>query len=160
MLFRNAYSARPLCSPRRASILRGLSPARIGVTAPNCHVAAVQLEKRLAKGDANAKALVADSITRLKTDYLTLPEVLRDAGWRTAHFGKWHPGAERYSQLQHGFESDLPHTPGPGPGGGNGYFAPWSFWKGESKPGDNIEDRMADEAVKFIGGGILKCSRH
>ncbi len=150
MLFRNAYSASPLCSPTRASILTGLSPARIGITAPNCHVAEVQLEKRLVKGNANAKVLVADSITRLKTDYLTLPEVLRDAGWRTAHFGKWHLGAEPYSPLQHGFESDLPHTPGPGPGGGNGYFAPWSFWKGEGKPGDNIEDRMADEAVKFI----------
>ncbi len=148
MLFRNAYSASPLCSPTRASILTGLHPARIGITAPNCHVAEVQLEKRLAKN--GAKVLVADSITRLKTDYLTLPEVLRDGGWRTGHLGKWHLGAEPYSPLQHGFESDLPHTPGPGPGGGNGYFAPWQFWKGEGQPGDHIEDRMAEEAEKFI----------
>ena len=94
--------------------------------------------------------LAAESITRLKTDYVTLPEVLRDAGWRTGHLGKWHLGAEPYSPLQHGFESDLPHTPGPGPGGGNGYFAPRQFWKGEGKPGDHIEDRMAEEAEKFI----------
>ncbi len=148
MLFRNAYSASPLCSPTRASLLTGLHPARIGITAPNCHVAEVQLEKRLSKG--GGKVLNADSITRLKTDYLTLPEVLRDAGWRTGHLGKWHLGPEPYSPLQHGFESDLPHTSGPGPGGGNGYFAPWQFWKGEGKPGDHIEDRMAEEAEKFI----------
>ena len=150
MKFTNAYSASPLCSPTRASILTGLSPARIGITAPNCHLPEIMLEKRLAKGNPKTKVLTADSITRLKTDYLTLPEVLRDAGWRTAHFGKWHLGAEPYSPLQHGFEIDLPHTPGPGPGGGNGYFAPWAFWKNQGKPGDHIEDRMAEEAVKFL----------
>ena len=150
MKFTNAYSASPLCSPTRASILTGLAPARIGITAPVCHMPNVMLEKRLAAGGANGRVLNADSITRLKTDYLTLPEALRDSGWRTGHLGKWHLGSEPYSPLQHGFESDLPHTPGPGPGGRNGYFAPWQFWPGEGRPGDHIEDRMAEEAEKFI----------
>ncbi len=150
MLFRNAYSASPLCSPTRASILTGLAPARIGITAPNCHLPEVQLEKRLVKGSPGAKVLVADSITRLKTDYRTLPKALHEAGYATGHFGKWHLGAAPYSPLEHGFDVDLPHTPGPGPGGGNGYFAPWTFWKGQGKPDDHIEDRMAAEAVKFM----------
>ena len=150
MLFRNAYSASPLCSPTRASILTGLAPARIGITEPNGHIAQVILEKRLTKGGPNQRVLSARGVTRLKTDYLTLPKVLRRAGYATGHFGKWHLGAEPYSPLQHGFDVDLPHTPGPGPGGGNGYFAPWQFWKGQGQPGDNIEDRMADEAVKFM----------
>ena len=150
MLFTNAYSASPLCSPTRSSILTGLAPARIGITAPNCHLPAIQLEKRLVAEGPNAKVLVADSITRLKTEYATLPKSLKQAGYRTGHFGKWHLGAEPYSPLQHGFDIDLPHTAGPGPGGGNGYFAPWAYWKGEGKPGDHIEDRMAEEAVKFI----------
>lgn len=150
LLFTNAYSASPLCSPTRSSIMTGLSPARTGITAPNCHLPAVQLQKRLAAGGPTAKVLVADSVTRLKTEYVTLPKVLHTAGYRTGHFGKWHLGAEPYSPLQHGFVVDIPHTPGPGPGGGSGYFAPWAFWKGEGKAGDHIEDRMADEAVKFI----------
>ena len=62
MRFVNAYSASPLCSPTRASILTGLAPARIGITAPNCHVAEVLLEKRLSKG--GGKVLVADSWCR------------------------------------------------------------------------------------------------
>lgn len=150
MKFTNSYSASPLCSPTRAALLTGLHPARIGITAPNCHLPEVRLEKGLAKGNPNARVLVAESITRLKTDYLTLPEVLCDNGWHAGHLGKWHLGAEPYSPLQHGFASDLPHTPGPGPGGSNGYFAPWSFWKEQGAPGDHIEDRMAEEAEKFI----------
>lgn len=34
MTFTRAYSASPLCSPTRASILTGLSPARHGITSP------------------------------------------------------------------------------------------------------------------------------
>lgn len=148
--FTQAYSASPLCSPTRASILTGLAPARLGITEPNCHLAQILLEKGLAKGGPNQRVLVAAGVTRLKTDYRTLPQALREAGYATGHFGKWHLGGEPYSPLQHGFDVDVPHTPGPGPGGGNGYFAPWQFWKGEGKPGDHIEDRMAEEAVKFL----------
>ncbi len=148
--YTNAYSASPLCSPTRSSILTGLAPARTGITAPVCHLPTVQLEKRLVSGNATANVLVADSITRLKTDYVTLPKVLKQAGYRTSHFGKWHLGPKPYSALQHGFDIDLPHTPGPGPGGVNGYFAPWTFWKDQGKPGEQIDDRMGEEAAKFI----------
>lgn len=150
--FTQAYAANPLCSPTRASVLTGLWPARIGITAPVCHLPQVVLEKGLTGPGAKARVLVASSITRLKTDYITLPEVLREAGYRTGHFGKWHLGPEPYSPLQHGFDVDFPHWPGPGPAGS--YVAPWKFKAElgvkESKPGEHIEDRTADEVVKFI----------
>src|SRR5210317_1269514 len=38
MTFTRAYSASPLCSPTRASILTGQNPARIGITSPVCHL--------------------------------------------------------------------------------------------------------------------------
>ena len=44
MTFTRAYSASPLCSPTRSAILTGLSPARTGITTPNCHVPEVVLE--------------------------------------------------------------------------------------------------------------------
>src|SRR4051812_15834037 len=37
MTFQRAYSASPLCSPTRSALLTGLSPARTGITSPNCH---------------------------------------------------------------------------------------------------------------------------
>lgn len=149
--FTQAYAANPLCSPTRSSVLTGLWPARTGITAPVCHLPRVVLDKQLAKGNPGARVLVADSVTRLKTDYVTLPKVLRDAGYRTGHFGKWHLGPEPYSALQHGFDVDWPHWSGPGPAGS--YVAPWRFPEKlgvAGKPGEHIEDAVASRVVKFI----------
>jgi arylsulfatase A-like enzyme len=152
MQFRQAYSASPLCSPTRASILTGLYPARIGITNPSCHVKEVILEKKNAESAApTIKVLQAISETRLKTEYFTLAEAFKEAGYRTGHFGKWHLGAEPYDPLHQGFDVDFPHYSGPGPAGG--YVAPWKFPKEmalQGEPGEHIEDRVADEVVKFI----------
>jgi arylsulfatase A-like enzyme len=126
MTFTRAYSASPLCSPTRSAILTGLSPARTGITTPNCHMPQVVLEaRRGTKAAAGSKGDHADPPTRLKTEYRTLAETLKDAGYATGHFGKWHLGPEPYSPLQQGFDVDLPHHPGPGPAGS--YVAPWKF---------------------------------
>jgi arylsulfatase A-like enzyme len=149
--FTQAYAANPLCSPTRSSVLTGLWPARTGITAPVCHLPQVVLEKGLVQGNPNMPVLVASSVTRLKTDYVTLPKMLREAGYHTGHFGKWHLGAEPYSPLQHGFEVDWPHWPGPGPAGS--YVAPWRFpaaLKIESRPGEHIEDTVSAHVVEFI----------
>jgi arylsulfatase A-like enzyme len=153
-----AYAASPLCSPTRSSIQTGQYPARIGITSPACHVKEVQLEKKLGKGNPNVKVLNAESLTRLKTDYFTLAEALKEAGYATAHFGKWHLGHnltpdDRYEPKDQGFDFDFPHTPSaPGPGGG--YLAPWTkFIKDPDivgAPGEHIEDRMSAEAAKYI----------
>ena len=150
MLFTNAYSASPLCSPTRASIMTGQSPARCGITSPTCHLPQ-EIFKASAqtKTKANSRQLITQSATRLSTDHYTLAEALKDAGYATAHFGKWHLGREPYSPLEHGFDVDIPHWPGPGPAGS--FVAPWKFpsFK-ERSPGEHIEDRMGDEAVLFM----------
>lgn len=151
MRFTQAYAANPLCSPTRASIVTGLYPARVGITAPACHVAEEKLEGRIvAKGPPQNRALHADSATRLKTDYVTIAEVLKGAGYRTGHFGKWHLGPEPFSPLQQGFDVDVPHWPGPGPAGA--YLAPWKSPKFamSAKPGEHVEDLLVKEAVGFI----------
>ncbi len=150
MMFRNAYAASPLCSPTRSSIMTGLHPARIGITTPSAHLPQVILEQTLAKkARPGLKALTPNSITRLKLEYITLGESFKASGYRTAHFGKWHLGHEPYDPLHQGFDIDMPHTPAPGPVGG--YIGgPWKFWPEHGKPGEYIEDRMAEEAEKFI----------
>jgi arylsulfatase A-like enzyme len=152
IVFRQAYAANPLCSPTRASILTGLYPARIGITAPVCHQPEVRLTASIRpKVPADQKSLVCDSATRLDTRYVTLAETLRAAGYQTGHFGKWHLGREPYSPLEQGFTVDVPHHFGPGPAGS--YLAPWRFppqSKFTGKPGEHVEDRLASEAAKFI----------
>ena len=150
MTFTRAYSASPLCSPTRSALLTGQSPARTGITVPNCHEPRVVLQATTGKkAPADQKAIMPDPVTRLKTEYRTLAETLKDAGYATAHFGKWHLGPEPYSPLQQGFDFDLPHHPGPGPAGS--FVAPWKFANFKEKsPGEHIEDRMAAEAVKWI----------
>ena len=148
--FMNAYAANPLCSPTRASIMTGLWPSRIGITTPNCHSPNEILEtyvNETAKPDLRAVAPV--SATRLKTEYETIAESFKKAGYATAHIGKWHLGPEPYDPLHQGFDVDIPHTPAPSPLP-NGYFAPWPVYPGEGKTGDHLEDRMAEEAVAFI----------
>lgn len=150
MVFTRAYSASPLCSPTRASILSGQSPARIGITSPACHLKQVVMKASVAKnGPAASKTLPCETATRFDTEYYTLAEALKDAGYATGHFGKWHLGAEPYDPLHQGFDVDVPHWPGPGPAGS--YVAPWKFPNlKERVPQEHIEDRMGDEAVAFI----------
>lgn len=150
--FSRAYSDSPLCSPTRSAILTGLSPARTGITAPTCHLPKIQLKPVLKeRGAAGIKALAPDSVSRLDTKYETLSKTLKKSGYTTGHFGKWHLGSEPYSPLEHGFDVDIPHWPGPGPAGS--FVAPWKYKDFDHDPAiphEHIEDRMAKEAVAFM----------
>ena len=153
MLFTRAYAASPLCSPTRASLMTGQSPARIGITGADGHLPQVRMKETLpAKAQPWIKTLSCISATRLDTNYFTLAEALKADGYATGHFGKWHLGPEPFSPLQQGFDVDLPHTPGAGPPGS--YVAPWKFPASVNflprTPYEHIEDRMGDEAVKWM----------
>lgn len=152
MTFTRAYSSSPLCSPTRASVLTGLSPARHGITAPTCHLPKVILRPTVPTSAApNKFSTTPQSVSRLDTRYYTLAEMFQDNGYATGHFGKWHLGPEPYSPLEHGFDVDVPHHPGPGPAGS--YVAPWKFKDFDHDPhipDEHLEDRMAKEAVAFM----------
>ncbi|MEP4079822.1 sulfatase-like hydrolase/transferase [Haloferula sp.] len=82
MRFSHAYSPAPVCSPTRISLQTGMTNARLRWTkaAPNLSPTA-------------GYALIAPSHRKdLRSDETTIAEVLRSAGYATAHFGKWHIG--------------------------------------------------------------------
>jgi arylsulfatase A-like enzyme len=151
--FMNAYTANPLCSPTRASIMTGMDPARLGITTPSCHVDQIVLKSTLPKTAPKwQKEIPPTVVTRLDTKFETYAKLLKKQGYVTGHFGKWHLGKEPYSPLQQGFDVDVPHWWGPCAGD---YIAPWKIMnkagvKFFDTPGRNIEDRMADEASAFI----------
>ncbi len=151
VLLSQAYTASPVCSPTRASIMSGNWPARYGLTQARAGGGAVRLEaKPVEKETSNRTTRELITANRFPTDVYTLAEFLQDNGYSTGHFGKWHLGAEPYSPYEHGFDVDVPHTSG---GFGNNFLAPWSnsdLHKLPHKEGDHIEDVMALEAAKFI----------
>ncbi|VGO12671.1 Arylsulfatase [Pontiella desulfatans] len=150
MTFTRAYSNSPLCSPTRASILTGQTPARHGSTAPQHHHGEVRLKAGVEPSTSPGnKALGTVSVTRLDTKLPTLGKLIKGDGYATAHFGKWHLGPEPYSPLQHGFDIDIPHWYGPGPAGS--FLAPWQYPNFKANhPKEHIEDRMAEEAVAWM----------
>lgn len=152
MSFSDAYSASPLCSPTRASILTGLEPGRLRFTAPLGHLEQEILDpKETSTAAPYIKASVPESRTRLPNEYLTFPEILKQNGYSTAFMGKWHLGSAPYIPENQGFDVVVGGREHPGPPGPGHFFAPWDC---ETLPvvpeGTHISDVITDKAVDYI----------
>jgi arylsulfatase A len=104
MRFANAYAASPRCTPSRAALLTGRSPAALHMTFVGD---GRQGERAGEFVNAGHKLLTPAALLELATGETTIAEILRPAGYATAHFGKWHLG--HVDPTRHGFdESDGP----------------------------------------------------
>ena len=148
MRFTDAYAASPVCSPTRAAIMTGLSPARLRLTN---HITT----RTFAPKDATV--LDADTRQFLPLEYDTLPERLKRAGYATGFFGKWHlagvprrhgKGLERYYPEKQGYDVNIG---GCAHGGPPSFFDPYRIHNlPDRKPGEYLPDRLADEAIAFL----------
>ena len=152
MRFTDAYAA-PVCSPTRASLLTGKHTARHGITNASGHQEAPssRLPQASKSAQARRRMIPPASRTHLEATEYTLAEALRDAGYRTAHFGKWHLGLQAsHWPRAHGFDVAFHGAPDPGPAS---YFSPYGFAYQSfpnGPPGEYITDRLTDEALRFI----------
>jgi len=149
MRFSSAYAANPLCSPTRASILTGQYPCRIGLTTPNCHISPAQTNTFLSiSAPPTSKRLEPVTKNRLELEYFTTGEALKEAGYATALYGKWHLGHEPYQPPNHGFDENEPGGSYPGP---PSYFSPYRMHGFKDGPeGEHIDERLVDSAVAFM----------
>ena len=86
-VFTQAYAAAPVCSPTRASILTGKSPASLKLT---CHIPGLPMEQYLErqhKGKSMQEALFIDHLPISK---VTIADMLKANGYTTGFLGKWH----------------------------------------------------------------------
>ena len=127
--FTQYYVAHVVCSPSRAALLTGRQPFRAGIV----------------------DVLRPDSPTGLPADEITLAEALRERGYATAAFGKWHLGDRpEFLPTRHGFDRyfGLPYSMD---------MLPTVLYRDEKivdrLDGDkvqNVTERLTAEAIDFI----------
>ena len=150
MLFTNAYSACPVCSPTRASLMTGKDTARLRFTG---HITAIGRHRHPRK----SRIIPPDDRMYLPLEEATIAEALKPAGYASASIGKWHLGTEKYWPQEQGFDLNVAGwTHGSPPAYFYPYNNPSSKWnpsiptlKG-GKPGEYLTDRLTNEAIKFI----------
>lgn len=151
MRFTNGYAAAPVCTPTRAAMMTGQSPARLRIT-------------NHAPGNSDGFALKdsplheAENLRHLPLAAVTIAERLSAAGYATAHVGKWHlshvtRGEKEIAETdlrpeKQGFDVNVG---GCSSGGPPSYFAPYrNPALIDGKPGEYLPDRLADEAIGFV----------
>jgi len=98
--FSRFYAPSPRCTPSRAAWITGKSPARLHMTF---------VGEGANDGTVAGDVIPPDAVTTLPLSEVTVAALLHDAGYATAHFGKWHLG--NHDPVQYGFdESDGPNT--------------------------------------------------
>ena len=135
--FSNFYSASPICSPSRASLLTGRYPQRAGLSDN-------------APGSFGGKGMPGEQYT--------IAELFKSGGYSTAHIGKWHVGysPETMPNAQ-GFEYSFGFM-----GGCIDSYSHFYYWGGPNRhdlwrngkeiyePGRYFPDLMVQEAEAFI----------
>lgn len=121
--FENFY-VQPVCSPTRAELLTGRHFTRLGV------------HRTSAGGE------------RMNLNETTIAEILKEAGYRTAAYGKWHNGMQPpYHPNARGFEDYYGFTSGHW---GN-YFSPMLEHNGKIVKGDGfLVDDLTNRGIQFI----------
>jgi arylsulfatase A-like enzyme len=150
MMFTNAYSACPVCSPTRASILTGKNPAHIQFTG---HITRIGRHRYPEHG----RIIPPNDKMHVELSEIMIPEALNCMGYATVSIGKWHVGdKEMYFPTHQGFDQNIA---GYEDGSPPTYWGPYESdrdWNSIIKnlpdrtEDEYLTDRLTDEAIKFI----------
>jgi arylsulfatase A len=141
--FTHFYSASPVCSPTRASLMTGQYPARIGIT------------DWIGGRDAGVLQ-PPPNVERLPLEHVTIGEAFAQAGYATGYIGKWHLGVGPYMPSGQGFAFTKAVNNAGQPAS---YFFPYKDPNGEAvnvpdledgREGEYLTDRLTDEAIRFL----------
>jgi choline-sulfatase len=102
--FKNCYATQPLCGPNRTCMFTGLYPHQTG--------AIVNMDEESNKVGSNPM----------------LGSLLKDSGYDTAYFGKWHIASSTKNKGQHGFDE---------------------IWTGSTSNQKDFDDLVAHKVLEF-----------
>ncbi len=141
MRFTDFYMASPICSPSRAAMMTGCYPPRIGF------------------GDFNGSGvLFPGHAFGIHADEHTLPQLLRDQGYRTKLVGKWHCGDQpEFLPTERGFDEyyGLPYSNDMGRQAGREEAPPLPLIRGneviQQQPDQRgLTERYTEESIRFM----------
>ncbi|MCC5806275.1 MAG: sulfatase-like hydrolase/transferase [Opitutales bacterium] len=149
MMLTDFYANSAICSPTRAALMTGRYQQRSGV---------VSVLGQLGGAFRRVAEPEEEVFEGLRRDELTMADVLHDAGYRTAMFGKWHLGGSQndfgdYHPMDYGFEK---YVGSPSWAGDNfsmrnedgSYF--FRDRERVDAPGNWYTDVLADEAAEYL----------
>jgi arylsulfatase A-like enzyme len=143
--FINGYAASRVCSPSRAAIMTGKSPASVQIT--DWIGAKTGIDWR--STNREDKLLPAEYIHQLPAEEITLAEAFKESGYKTFFAGKWHLGNEGSHPDNHGFDINVGGYHAGSPFGG--YFSPYDNPQmNDGENGKNLSIRLAKETAGFI----------
>jgi len=133
MKFTQAY-AYAVCSPSRVSLMTGMNGARHQVTnwtlrkdkSPD------PKHKKITPPQWNMNGLLQEGEVSLTTQAITMPQLLKEAGYRTIHAGKAHFGAvgtPGENPLNLGFDVNIAGHAAGGPGSYHGEYNYSAAWR-------------------------------
>lgn len=144
MVFSNAYSASPTCSPSRASVVTGKHPARLQIVR---HIPNTRSEFHVHPRDP----VQMPSRNWLPTDVGTYANAIKPFGYKSIFIGKWHLGPEKNFPVYCGFDVQKCVTEFGHP---RSYYPP--YFRDHHKEFENVPedkyltDRLTDDAVDYI----------
>ena len=140
MKFDNAYAACPVCSPTRASIQSGQYPARVGI-----------IDWLTGHWRPYEEVIVPKNRTQyLPLENITFAEKLKEAGYATGYFGKWHLGEETYMPIHQGYDEQVVYN-------GGGFFG---FGQKMIPPTEFPEDKVLAEALTDLSVSFIERNRN
>ena len=158
IVFTNAYAA-TVCSPSRAEILTGRSPASLKLTS---HIPGMGFEGYYKRRQTDGNLWEAEMHDHLLLDEVTLAEALETGDYTTGFFGKWHLAGAGSIRTKDGIVNRAWHPQHQGFGlnkggcaygqpGGKGYYSPYKNGELPDGPkGEYLTDRLAQETISFM----------
>lgn len=136
MIFTNAYATASNCAPSRACLMSGQWTPRHGIYTVNSSERGESKDRKLIPTKNN---------TILPNSQLILTEVLKSAGYRTCHAGKWHLNDDPTTQ---GFDVNIGGCEAGNPGS---YYPPYkSVPLDAPSDGYYLTNLIMDKTLEFL----------